>query len=75
MSMPGRGEGVNLNIRLRTDATPEQLLKEIALSPLIYIRLLGIVSAVDSWATVWILECCGYVVCVRLIDLIFHLLS
>ena len=43
MSMPGRGEGVNLNVRVRTDARPEQLLKEIALSPLIYIRLLGIV--------------------------------
>ena len=37
--------GVNLNVRLRTDARPEQLLKELLLSPLIYIRLLGIVSS------------------------------
>ena len=33
-----------LNVRLRTDATPEQLLKELFLSPLIYLRLLGVVS-------------------------------
>ncbi len=36
---------VTLNLRLRTDARPEVLLKDLLLSPLIYIRLLGIVSA------------------------------
>ena len=35
---------VNLNINLRRDASPEMLLKELVLSPLIYIRLAGIVS-------------------------------
>ena len=35
---------VNLNINLRKDARPEELLKELAFSPLIYIRLAGIVS-------------------------------
>jgi len=34
-----------LNLSLRTNATPQQLLKELLLSPLIYIRLAGIVSA------------------------------
>ena len=31
-------------VKLRTDATPEQLLKDLALSPLIYLRVVGIVS-------------------------------
>ena len=35
---------VNLNVNLRRDARPEVLLKELVLSPLIYIRLAGIVS-------------------------------
>ena len=35
---------VNLNINLRKDVRPEELLKELVLSPLIYIRLAGIVS-------------------------------
>ena len=39
------GVNVNLNVRLRTDAPPEQLVKELLLSPLIYIRLVGIVSS------------------------------
>ena len=30
--------------RLKTDATPEQLLKSLVLSPLIYLRVVGIVS-------------------------------
>ena len=33
-----------IQVRMRTDATPEQLLLELAKSPLIYIRLAGIVS-------------------------------
>ena len=43
---------VNLNINLRKDTRPEQLLKELALSPLIYIRLAGIVSQLmltEAW--------------------------
>ncbi len=36
---------LNLRLRLRTDARPQELLKDLLLSPLIYIRLLGIVSA------------------------------
>ena len=39
---------VNLNINLRKDTRPEELLKELALSPLIYIRLAGIVSMLKS---------------------------
>jgi len=35
--------GVNLNLNFRSDTSPEQLLKELILSPLIYIRLLGMV--------------------------------
>lgn len=32
------------SLKLRTDAQPVTLLKELALSPLIYVRLVGIVS-------------------------------
>ena len=34
-----------MSLRFRSDARPEQLAKDLLLSPLIYIRLLGIVSA------------------------------
>ena len=33
-----------LTPRLKTDATPEQLLQSLVLSPLIYLRVVGIVS-------------------------------
>ena len=33
----------NVNVKLRNDS-PERVLKELAISPLIYIRLVGIVS-------------------------------
>ena len=32
-----------LNVRMRTDATPDKLLIELAKSPLVYIRLAGMV--------------------------------
>ena len=32
------------DLKLRTDAEPAQLLKELALYPLIYLRLVGVVS-------------------------------
>ena len=44
---------VNLNINLRKDARPEELLKELALSPLIYIRLAGIVSILNVHMHKW----------------------
>lgn len=34
----------NVNLNFRVDESPEVLLKELALSPLIYVRLAGIVS-------------------------------
>ncbi len=40
----GGGPMAELNVRLRTDAAPEQLLKELFLSPLLYLRVVGIVS-------------------------------
>ena len=43
--MASEGANMNLNVHLRTDAAPEQLVKELLLSPLIYIRLAGIVSS------------------------------
>ena len=43
--MASEGVNMNLNVHLRTDAAPEQLVKELLLSPLIYIRLVGIVSS------------------------------
>ena len=43
--MASEGANMNLNVHLRTDAPPEQLVKELLLSPLIYIRLAGIVSS------------------------------
>ena len=36
--------GVNLNLNFRTNDSPETLLKELILSPLIYLRLVGVVS-------------------------------
>lgn len=50
----GAAGAVNLNINLRKDARPEELLKELALSPLIYIRLAGIVSQNFTVAWQWI---------------------
>ena len=49
--MAGRGSGVNLNLKVRTDVDPQQLLKEVLLFPLIYLRLLGIVSTVVMYST------------------------
>lgn len=41
---------VQLNLRLRTDARPEHLLIELLRSPLIYLRLAGIVSIIASYS-------------------------
>ena len=53
LTMASEGTNMNLNVHLRTDAPPEQLVKELLLSPLIYIRLAGIVSSsaflYNSW--------------------------
>ena len=36
--------GIQVNPRLRTDIAPEKLIKDLIMSPLIYLRLAGIVS-------------------------------
>ena len=42
--MSGGTVNLNLNLNLRRDVEPLELLKQLAFSPLIYIRLAGIVS-------------------------------
>ena len=42
--MSGGTVNLNFNLNLRRDVEPLELLKQLALSPLIYMRLAGIVS-------------------------------
>lgn len=37
-----------MNLNFRTNESPETLLKELVLSPLIYVRLLGLVSLIGA---------------------------